>query len=453
MLRADGAKILENGKEIKLRGYCAGNWLMMETFMMGFPGVEQQFRRYLKEFAGEEKSQFFIQKLLDHYLEEADIAYMKQLGVNVIRIPFNYRHFEDDQNPYVYKKEGFSYMDKAISLCKKYGIYVILDLHGAQGYQNEDWHCDNYEGKINLFVDAESRNRVIQMWKYIAAYYREEETIAAYDLLNEPVARGKEQTAVLDQLYAYIVAAIREVDPKHMVVVRGNYWGQNFDDFRPPFDDNILYALHYYTTAALQQQSYPSSESGGPYNKETLKAELSLRDWFVQKYQVPCWVSEFGILDDNPIYHQSKIDALKDQLDILNEKEYHWTLWSYKDVGKMGLLRPKKETPWAKLTEDVIRMKQKYNCDYNTVISERWPLSSLIKQYVGDDLGIYYEEARNRWEKDLARIFNDILAKKFAQKIAEYSKEELEELAESFKFENCEIAGDWETVIYPALRK
>lgn len=450
MLKTDGTKILENGNEIKLRGYCVGNWMMMENFMMGFPGTEQQFRKYLLEYAGEEKGQFFLDKLMDYYLEEEDMKYLKKLGVNVIRLPFNYRHFEDDANPFVYKKDGFRYMDKTVELCKKYGIYLILDLHGAQGYQNQDWHCDNYERKTYLYDDAVYQKRVVQLWKYIADYYKDEEIIAAYDLLNEPVARGAEQVAVLDQLYVDIVQAIREVDKQHMIVVRGNYWGQDFEGFRKPFDDNVMYACHYYTEAGLQQTFYPTKE-GGPANKKTVKAELSVRDEFIRENNVPCWVSEFGLLDDNPIYHESKLNTLRDQLSIFNEAGHNWTVWSYKDVGNMGLVRPKKETAWAKLTKETIRLKKKYYCDYNTIISERWLLSSLIKQYVGDDLGEYYEEARNQWENELAKIFNNVLVKMFAKKLASFSKEELEELAASFKFENCEIMNEWEELVCDAL--
>lgn len=452
MLKTDGTKILENGKELKLRGYCLGNWMMMENFMMGFPGTEQQFRKHLKEYAGEEKGSFFIDRLMEYYFEEEDIKYLKSLGVNVIRLPFNYRHFEEDEQPFVYKEEGFHYIDKAVRLCKKYGIYLILDLHGAQGYQGPDWHCDNYEREVHLYEDEVCQKRVVQLWRYIAEYYKDEETIAAYDLLNEPVARGEKSTAVLDRLYYDIVQSIREVDPLHMVVIRGNYWGQEFEGFRKPFDDNMMYACHYYTEAGLQQTFYPKKEGGTPANRETVKAGLQVRDHFIRENNVPCWVSEFGLLEDNPVYHESKLETLKDQLSLFNEAGHNWTMWSYKDVGNMGLVRPRKDTPWAMLTKEIIRLKKKYYCDYNTIISERWMLSSLIKQYVGDDLGEYYEEARDQWENELAKIFNNVLAKIFAQKLASFSEQELDELAASYKFENCDIMKEWAELIRSALQ-
>ncbi len=59
-----------------------------------------------------------------------------------IRLPFNYRHFIDDQNPQHFKPEGFALLDRVVNICGKYNLYVVLDLHAAPGGQNQDWHSD-----------------------------------------------------------------------------------------------------------------------------------------------------------------------------------------------------------------------------------------------------------------------------------------------------------------------
>ena len=65
-------------------------------------------------------------------------------------LEINYRHFEDDLNPRVFKKEGFKHLDRVVNLvrlgylgeldheltkaqCAKYRIYSIIDLHAAPG--------------------------------------------------------------------------------------------------------------------------------------------------------------------------------------------------------------------------------------------------------------------------------------------------------------------------------
>jgi hypothetical protein len=62
------------------------------------------------------------------------------LGLNLIRIPVNYRHFEDDMNPFVIVESGFKHLDRVIALCARHEIYTIIDLHALPGYQNQDWH-------------------------------------------------------------------------------------------------------------------------------------------------------------------------------------------------------------------------------------------------------------------------------------------------------------------------
>lgn len=47
---------------------------------------------------------------------EEDAKYLASLGFNCLRLSFNYRHFEDDMNPFVIKEEGFKHLDRVINL-------------------------------------------------------------------------------------------------------------------------------------------------------------------------------------------------------------------------------------------------------------------------------------------------------------------------------------------------
>ena len=90
---------------------------------------------------------------LEYFFTDADARFFKSLGLNNIRLPFNYRHFEgleflvqaafkfpcsnappDDMNPRVLKRDGFKHLDRVISICAKHGIYTILDLHTGASF-------------------------------------------------------------------------------------------------------------------------------------------------------------------------------------------------------------------------------------------------------------------------------------------------------------------------------
>lgn len=75
------------------------------------------------------------------------------------------------------------------------------------------------------------------------------------------------------------------------------------------------------------------------YNKQ-LDHIRETEGWqFSEKYQVPLWVSEFGSQyctgEEDNAYRLASMD---DQLRAMNELGLHWTPWTYKDCGTMGLV-------------------------------------------------------------------------------------------------------------------
>ena len=69
------------------------------------------------------------------------------------------------------REDAFAVLDRALSMCEKYGLYAILDHHGAIGSQNMDFHSGNDE-QLGLYGSPEYRGKTIAMWKMIAERYR-----------------------------------------------------------------------------------------------------------------------------------------------------------------------------------------------------------------------------------------------------------------------------------------
>lgn len=90
----------------------------MENFITGFPGHESTHRAALLKVLGKEKYEFFFDKFLEYFFTDDDAKFFKSLGLNCLRVPFNYRHFEDDMNPRVLKVEGFKHLDRVIDLVR-----------------------------------------------------------------------------------------------------------------------------------------------------------------------------------------------------------------------------------------------------------------------------------------------------------------------------------------------
>src|SRR5215470_2195193 len=84
-----------DGKEFLIRGTNLGNWLVPEGYMFKFNKTNSPrlINQALTELIGPGGMTIFWQKYLDSYIASADIHYIKSLGMNSIRVPFNYRLF------------------------------------------------------------------------------------------------------------------------------------------------------------------------------------------------------------------------------------------------------------------------------------------------------------------------------------------------------------------------
>lgn len=94
--------------------------------------------------------------MLEYFFTDADAKFFKSLGLNCLRLPFNYKHFEDDMNPRQIKPEGFKHLDRVINICARHQIWTVLDLHAVPGWQNGVSAC-LYFATLSRF---EHKNRV-----------------------------------------------------------------------------------------------------------------------------------------------------------------------------------------------------------------------------------------------------------------------------------------------------
>jgi aryl-phospho-beta-D-glucosidase BglC (GH1 family) len=293
-----------------MKGTNLGNWLVPEGYMFHFKDVNSPrlIHETLTELVGPQTMKAFWQKYLDVYITAADIHYLKSIGVNSIRIPFNYRLFTNED--YLGANDstrGFRYLDRVLNWCKQEHLYVILDMHCAPGGQTGDNIDDSY-GYPFLFESEESQQQCIAIWKRIAAHYKKETIIIGYDLLNEPIAHYFDSaglTGYLEPLYKKITAAIRQVDNKHLLFLGGARWNTNFAVFGKPFDDKLVYTFHKY------------------WMPPVLDAVQEYLD-FSSKYNVPIYCGETGENED------SWVDSFRT---VMGDANIGWHFWPYKKLN------------------------------------------------------------------------------------------------------------------------
>src|SRR5271165_1061348 len=278
-VRTDGPRLIDpSGQTLLLRGTSVGNWLVQEGYMFHFDGGPQSAREIealSNELLGPEAAAMFWHEYRERYVTRDDIQFLKRTGMNSIRVPIHYKFFQGDD------AEGFRLLDRVIEWSREAGLYIIIDMHCAPGGQTGT-NIDDSWGYPWLYDSPEAQQQTIDTWRRIAAHYRDSTTVLGYDLLNEPIPHFSElqkYNSKLEPLYRRIVAAVREVDQNHIVILGGARWDTNFSVFGPPFDKNTMYTFHKYWMPPEQSQ---------------IQEYVDFRD----KYHVPIWLGESGENED-----------------------------------------------------------------------------------------------------------------------------------------------------------
>lgn len=286
-LRAEnGEFVSECGAHISLRGINLNDdlfWFKKDDLESDaadydvFSALESRFGTY--------GARQLVQKYNEGFITASDIKKVAKLGANCVRIPLRYKYLLSKEN--CKGDIDFNRLDYIIEKCKKAGLYVILDLHSAPGFQNTDSACGK-DDKSVLFDSSkdgfDARNATVRLWAQIASHYKDEPAVAAYDLLNRPlngIAQWEEKLDTLHKFYRRLLKAIRTVDEKHIIILEAAGAPDTLPDSEKFKGENIAYGLysHFHTTYeidSLLNGVKGLSSCGIPFVVCKLRAEENL---------------------------------------------------------------------------------------------------------------------------------------------------------------------------------
>ena len=323
--------IAPNGEIFHIKGTNLGNWLNPEGYMFIFDKVSsyRMIDQAFKELVGPDRTNYFWHQFQDKYITREDIHYIKMTGMNSIRIPFHYKLFTNqDYMGYNNAERGFELLDRVIKWCKAEGLYVILDMHDAPGGQTGDNIDDSYAYPW-LFESTNDQTLFCSIWQKIAKRYANETTILGYDLLNEPIAHyfanKDDLNKKLESVYKMGIAAIRQYDKNHIVMLGGAQWNSNFTVFNDyTFDKKMMYTCHRYWTDTLQS---------------------NIQDFldFRNKVNLPMYMGETGENTDEWVGAFRK---------LLERNNIGWHFWPYKKMeSKRGIVNIVAPAKWNLIVE------------------------------------------------------------------------------------------------------
>ncbi len=336
----DGYLKSSDGKTVILKGVNLGGWLLQETWMcplLAFNssvtvknGTENAWANldtleYFEKNFGKAEAAELFEKYQDNYITEWDFKNIKDLGFNCVRIPFWYRNFMSDENGTYYTKNdddnpGFKRLDWAIETAGKYGLYVVLDMHGCPGGQSGD-HSTGKAGRNFLYFEEKYQMIMEDLWTEIADRYKLGKTVVSYDIMNEPLNNADTSHNVSSAyavspwvdtasdpripLYDRMIKAVREKDPYHNITIEAIWRMYKLPNPSSYGWTNMMYQLHSYDA------DYDTTN-------QLITSLVNAR----KNYGVAVYMGEF-----NPAVYYNGIGTM------MKNNSINYTLWNYKISG------------------------------------------------------------------------------------------------------------------------
>lgn len=319
LLVAKGNSICNlKGEKITLKGVNLGGWLVFEDWLCPYEEVSDNYEviETLSKRFGQEEAYELLNIYYDNFITEYDFDVIKEMGFNCVRIPFWFRNFYyDDNGTKILDDNGnwdFSRLDWAVNECSKRGIYVILDMHGAVGYQSDAPHS----GKGNscgLYDDTPEGERyrklTDELWTAIAERFKGNPAIAMYDLLNEPMCdvdcTEVDRRINNESIYTGLYDTVRNADKDHIITMECIWTAAALPHKYFKGWDNVVYQVHFYQNSNFIFNLFVFLTS-------------------VYYANTPLLMGEF---------YPHKLTTWSNCFNTMEKFNFSWMLWTYKATG------------------------------------------------------------------------------------------------------------------------
>ncbi|GIZ39418.1 hypothetical protein CKM354_000280100 [Cercospora kikuchii] len=220
----------------KIRGVNFGGWLVSEPWMMsnewskmGCGSSASEFDCMKDHYTGSNRATG-NQKFANHWrdwINPATVQSAHDVGLNTIRIPIGYWSYaaivDTASEPFADPAPMLQYLDAVVQKAADLGMYVIIDLHGAPGGQQEDVFTGQNNKPAGFFNDynfGRAQKWLSWMTKRIhsnSAY----SSVGTIEVLNEPVsnhdANGRypapgEVPGLIQKYYPAALKAVRDAE-------------------------------------------------------------------------------------------------------------------------------------------------------------------------------------------------------------------------------------------------
>jgi endoglucanase len=233
-------------------------------------------------------------------------------------------------------------VDQAVDAFLAKGMYVILDVHHYTQLSGDAQHPHEFA------VDpAVMDQRLVNLWRQIAARYKDRSPKLLFELLNEP--HGRLNGAPWNSLAAQTLAAVRATNPARVVLIGPGEWNSinELPKLRLPPDRNIIVSIHNYDPFPFTHQGidYMPQFPAGPtccdarQRKAVADAFDAAAKWN-QASGYPVHLGEFGAFEKADMKSRETYTRLV--RDEAERRGIGWAYWEF--ASSFGVYSPKSGT-------------------------------------------------------------------------------------------------------------
>ncbi len=240
---------------------------------------------------------------LYNFITEADFEKISTWGVDHVRIPVDYNIFENEDGT-GYIEKGFERVDFALSMCRKYNLKVVLDLHKTAGFS-----FDNFgENEAGFFENEKLQERFYRLWEEFAKHYGKENSYLVFELLNE--VTSSKYIDAWNRISYECIRRIRQYAPDTVILV-GSYHNNSAHSvpfLAKPYDDKTVINFHcyaplefthqgaYWADIIKDKEKRVSFEESG-VTEEFFENEFAPAIETAKKYNTCLYCGEYGVID------------------------------------------------------------------------------------------------------------------------------------------------------------
>jgi endoglucanase len=281
--------------------------------------------------------------------QRADFELVAEWGFDFVRLPLSYWVWSKPESWLEIDEASLAPVDQAVEWGKELGLHVNINFHRIPGY------CVNgREREPEQLFDSprESMQRALDAallhWRTFATRYKgvPSERVS-FDLFNEPPFMADQSRYV--EVAKALIAAIREIDPRRLIVADGADIGQT--PVMGLVDQGVVQStrgylpkmVSHYTATWVPKAEFESfatptwpmtDDRGVVWNREKLRAAL-IDTWTpLVAAGVPVHVGEWGCHNRTP--HAAMLGWMSDLLALWKEAGWGWSMWNLR--GGFGVL-------------------------------------------------------------------------------------------------------------------